>query len=163
METIHRGNAAEAAVLHKLIAAGFGVLLPFGGGCAFDLGAVPIPDGDLLRIQVKSGRTRGDCVVFNTCSTDHGSGRRNYEGRADVIAVHAPERDEVFMVPVGDCPSFQGALRLRPTRNNQQRGIRYAADYEFGKWVEAARSADDQDADRPHLRHSHAEGPAAAA
>jgi hypothetical protein len=40
MNTIARGNAAEAAVLQAFAAAGVGVRIPFGGGLSFDLGAV---------------------------------------------------------------------------------------------------------------------------
>jgi hypothetical protein len=135
VQTIHRGNAAEAAVLAALTNAGIPVMLPFGQGLGFDLGAVVPPVGDLVRIQVKSGRVRKGCVKFNSCSTDHGAGRQPYTGRADLIAVHVPEPDQLFMVPVDDCPPFTGHLRLEPTRNNQRRGIRLAVDYEFATWV----------------------------
>jgi hypothetical protein len=138
VETIHRGNAAEAAVLLALERADIPVMIPFGQGHGFDLGAVIPPDGAVLRIQVKSGRVRNGCVRFNTCSTDHGRGRQVYRGRADFIAVHCPQPDQVFMVPVDDdCPSYLGLLRLDPPRNNQRRRIRFAADYEFEGWVHA--------------------------
>lgn len=117
------------------MSSGIHALVPFGGGLGFDLGAVVPPDGTVLRIQVKSGRVRGACVEFNSCSTDHGMGNQNYAGRADVIAVYVSETDAVFMVPVCDCPSFRGFLRLRSTRNNQKHGIRFAADYAFDDWV----------------------------
>lgn len=40
MNTIARGNAAEAGVLQAFAAAGVDVLIPFGNGLPFDLGAV---------------------------------------------------------------------------------------------------------------------------
>jgi hypothetical protein len=153
VNTIQRGNAAEAAVLHRLICADIGVLVPFGGGSAFDLAAVVPPDGDVLRIQVKSGRVRGDCVRFNSCSTDHGSGRQSYDGRADVIAVHVRELDSVFMVPVAECPTRLGMLRLRPARNNQRAGIRFAADHSFEEWI---RRLGEPDHEAPGDRAGHA-------
>jgi hypothetical protein len=140
MDTISRGNAAEGAVLASLVRAGIAVFTPFGGGTAFDLVAVTPPDGDLVRVQVKSGRVRQGCVSFNACSTDHGNGRQPYTGRADAIAVDVPEVDEVFVVPVDDCPSFVGRLRLTPTRNNQKRGIRFAADYTLASWIHSLTS-----------------------
>src|SRR5688572_13215314 len=136
MDTIARGNAAEAAVLHAFIEAGIHVLVPFGGGLSFDLAAA-LPDGTLLRVQVKSGRIRRGCVEFNTRSTDHGRGALTYRGRADVIAVEVPELNRIFIVPVDDCPVSRGYLRLDPTRNNQKRGIRIATDYSFEAWAEA--------------------------
>jgi hypothetical protein len=137
MDTISRGNAAEAAVLAALIRADIPVYIPFGGGGPVDLIAIMPPDGHIARIQVKSGRIRKGCVRFNTCSTDHGNGRQPYTGRADLIAVHEPNHDEVFMVPVEDCPSRLGLLRLTPTRNNQQRRIRFAADYTLAGWIDS--------------------------
>jgi PD-(D/E)XK endonuclease len=143
MRTIHRGNAAEAAVVAALARADIPVLLPFGDGLAFDLGAVVPPDETVIRIQVKSGRIRNGCVEFNTCSTDHGAGRRGYVGRADVIAVHVSDPDSVFVVPVEDCPASKGFLRLDTPKNNQRRGVRLAANYEFNSWARALRAGSD--------------------
>jgi hypothetical protein len=135
MQTIYRGNAAEAAVLAELARADLPVLIPFGQGLGFDLVALVPPEGDVVRIQVKSGRIRKGCVEFNTMSTDHGSGPRPYTGRADIIAVHLPDPNLVFMVPVEACPRTKGNLRLDKPRNNQQRRIRLASDYSFERWV----------------------------
>jgi hypothetical protein len=136
VSTIVRGNAAEAAVLRALTAAGMHVLIPFGGGLSFDLAAV-VPDGRILRLQVKTGRVRKGCVEFNASGTDHGRGRLHYRGRADVIAVYLPSLDRVFMVPVDDCPSFKGYLRLDAPRNNQRRRVRLAEDYSLGAWIDS--------------------------
>ncbi|MCW2968801.1 MAG: hypothetical protein JWM71_2573 [Solirubrobacteraceae bacterium] len=136
MSTVARGNAAEAAVLAALVSAGIEVLIPFGAGLAFDLAAV-VPDGQIVRVQVKSGRVRKQCVEFNSSSTDHGRGQQPYRGRADVIAVHVEVLDEVFVVPVDDCPLYRGYLRLETPRNNQRRGVRLAEDYTLDCWVRA--------------------------
>jgi hypothetical protein len=137
VDTISQGVASEAAILGALTLKGLPVLMPFGGGLPFDLGVVIPPDGRILRVQVKTGRVRNDCVIFNACSTDHGSGRQDYRGRADVIAVHVPSLGRIFIVPVDDCPSFTGVLRLVPTRNNQRSGVRYADDYDLANWAES--------------------------
>jgi hypothetical protein len=160
MDTIQKGNAAEATVLNRLIVAGLHVLVPFGGGLSFDLGVVVPPEGELLRIQVKCGRVRKGCVRFNTCSTDHGMGRQNYRGRADLIAVYVSETDGLFVIPVAECPSFLGMLRLEAPRNNQQQGIRFARDYTLEAWLTRLGVEPDEqpDADSDHLRHPHAEG-----
>jgi hypothetical protein len=159
MNTLDRGNAAEAAVLHRLIAAGIPVLVPFGGGLSFDLGAVVPPDGEILRIQVKSGRVRNGCVAFNTWGTDHGKGRLSYQGRADILAVHAPELSDILMVPVEDCIPFRGRFRIDPTRNNQRSGVRFAADYLLEKWIARLEPWSVVDADRDHLGYPLAERP----
>jgi hypothetical protein len=135
VNTIARGNAAEAAVLQAFAAAGISVLIPFGDGLSFDLGAV-MPGGAILRVQVKCGRVRNQCVVFKSASTDHGRGPLDYRGRADVLAVYAAALSRVFVVPVDDCPVYAGFLRLDPPRNNQRRGVRFAEDYAFERWLE---------------------------
>jgi PD-(D/E)XK endonuclease len=135
MNTIARGNAAEAAVLQAFVAAGVGVLIPFGNGLSFDLAAV-MPAGDILRVQVKCGRVRNGGVEFNAYSTDHGRGQRHYRGRADLMAVYVAAMSRVFMVPVEDCPVSLGCLRLDAPRNNQRLGVRFAADYAFERWLE---------------------------
>src|SRR5690348_1040558 len=139
MSTITRGNAAEAAVLNALIRADLIVLTPFGGGAPYDL---VVDSGlDLIRVQVKCARLRDDCVVFNSCATDHGRGRMNYKGRADVFGVHCPQIDRSFVVPVDDCANHQVRLRCTPTRNNQRRGIRYASDYAVEDWARSLERA----------------------
>ncbi len=136
MSTIVQGNASEAAVLQALTAASIHVLIPFGSGLPFDLAAVT-PEGNLVRLQVKSGRVRQGCVEFNSSSTNHGRGQLHYRGRADVMAVHVPSLARLFMVPVHDCPSFRGYLRLDAARNGQRRRVRLAEDYSFEAWIES--------------------------
>src|SRR4051794_6615714 len=122
METIRRGNAAEAAVLNAFVRADLDVYLPFGDGMPCDL--VVGTELALIKVQVKSGRIRNECVEFNSASTDHGRGRQDYRGRADVFGVYAHQLDRVYVVPVDACPRLRGYLRCTPTRNNQRRGVR---------------------------------------
>jgi hypothetical protein len=136
MDTISRGNAAEAAVLNAFIQAGIGVSVPFGDGQCFDLIAA-LPDDTLARIQVKSGRIRKGTIEFNAASTDHGRGRQHYRGRAEYIAVHGHQVGRVFMVPTDQCANHRGYLRLVPPANNHQTRIKMADDYEFARWAES--------------------------
>ena len=120
-------------MLRALTGVGLTVLLPFGDGAPYDL---VVDSGDaLIKVQVKCGRIRNDCIEFNSAATDHGRGRVSYDGRADVFGVHAHQLDRVYMVPVDDCARLRAYLRLAPTRNNQQRRVRYAGDYAFEVWA----------------------------
>jgi hypothetical protein len=134
MSTIARGNAAEAMLIARLEHAGVSTLLPFGGGCPFDIAAL-LPNDRIVRIQVKSGRVRSGCVRWNTHATDHGRGPLHYRGRADYFGIFVESIDRCFMVPVDDCPLREGSLRLVPTRNNQRLRIRLADDYSFERWA----------------------------
>jgi hypothetical protein len=134
MKTATRGNAAEARILAEFVQRGFHVLVPFGSGHSYDL--VVDLGGPLLRVQCKTAWliARG-CLSFNCRSTDHGRGPQRYDGLADLFAVYLPPRDSVYLVPVNAIAGFQGRLRLEPTRNNQQRGVRFAAEFEIASWT----------------------------
>ena len=128
-----RGELAEAAVLKELLRRDFRVLVPFGHDHAYDL-AVDIDDRTMCRIQCKTGWFRDNCIVFNTCSTDHGRGRSAYHGKADVFGIYAPWLDQVYMVPVAGAPDYAGRLRLTATRNRQTKGVRFASDFGIDQW-----------------------------
>jgi hypothetical protein len=133
VSTILRGNAAEAAVLNAPVMADLLVLVPWGEGSPYDL---MVDSGrEVIKVQVKCGRIRDDCIAFNTCGTDHGRGRQDYIGKADVFGVHAPQLDRVYVVPVEECARYVARLRLVPSCNNQQRGVRYAGDYAIEDWA----------------------------
>lgn len=134
LDTRHRGNHAEAAVLQAFLGEGLLVSVPFGGFCPYDL-LVDVAGHGITRVQVKSGRVRNGCVVFNSCSTDHGSGGLDYVGRADVFAVHAPPAPDIYVVDVGDATTRATSLRLLPTRNAQQRRVRFASDHTLEGWL----------------------------
>jgi PD-(D/E)XK endonuclease len=127
------GNEGEAMVLAALVCRRYEVLIPFGEGQPYDL-AVHLGDRDLLRVQYKTAWPRQGCIVFNSRTTDHGRGRQSYRGLADVFGVYFPPTGSVYLVPIDAVAEFAGRLRLTPTRNNQKRGIRFAADFEIDRW-----------------------------
>lgn len=134
MKTATRGNAAEAQILAAFVQRGFDVLTPFGGGQPFDL-VVHLGDSRFLRVQCKTAWliARG-CFSFHCRSTDHGRGRQPYLGLADLFAVYLPAHNSVYLVPVGLVPGHIGRLRLEPPKNNQQRGVRFAEEFEIDRW-----------------------------
>jgi len=136
MDPRTRGDAAEAVVLAALAEAGLAVWLPWSRSGPCDL-LVESPAGRVVRVQVKCGRYRDGCVLSNSRSTDHGSGRRSYLGVVDVIAVHVPELRKQFVVPVELVQGFEVRLRVDPTRNGQVRRVRHARDHRLEDWARA--------------------------
>jgi hypothetical protein len=67
--------------------------------------------------------------------TDHGRGAQPYLGLADLFGVYFPPQESVYLVPVDAVGAHEGRLRLEPTRNNQRRRVRLAADYEIERWT----------------------------
>jgi PD-(D/E)XK endonuclease len=123
------GLRAELEVATACARAGMAVYVPLlDGHGRVDL--VVERNGLLLRVQCKSARMDGDDVVyFRTCSNTANI-PRTYDGEIDVFGVYAPVIHKVFLVPAEALPSRICHLRLGPTRNGQQKGIRFAADFE---------------------------------
>lgn len=132
--TAAAGNAAEAAVLSAFVQREFDVLVPFGAGQPYDL-AVHVSAHAFLRVQCKAAWPRGGCLIFNCRATDHGRGNLPYVGLADIFGVYFPPRRSVYLVPIDAVADTEGRLRLEPTRNNQRRRVRLAADYEIEQWT----------------------------
>lgn len=133
-------------ILAALIERGYDVSVPFGGGRPYDL-VIDLGGFDLLKVQCKTGWWDKNCISFNTRSTDHGQGRRSYVGLAHIFAVYFPLKKSVYLVPLDAVGGFRGYLRLEPARNNQQRKVRFAADFEIDRWsveqlLEVKRSAE---------------------
>jgi hypothetical protein len=134
VDTRARGDEAEAAVLHAFTRHGLAVWLPWSRFGACD----PMIENaarTLVRAQVKSGRIRESCVLANTRSTDHVSGRQTYLGLADILVIHVSRIGEQFVIPVSEACGFDVRLRLSPARNNQRVGVRFARDYRLDDWA----------------------------
>ncbi len=134
--TVIRGDASEGAIFGALIDLGCHVLIPFGQSQPYDLVVDRVGAG-FVRIQCKTGWERNGCILFNSCSTDHGAGRQDYRGRADLFAVYFPPTRQVYVVPVEQAATRTSRLRLRPTANCQKSRVRHAEDHELRRWAPA--------------------------
>lgn len=106
------GAVSEAIALARYVELGFNVSQPFGDNARYDL--IVDKDGELIRVQVKTGRSDGTCITFPCRSSSaHGGGpRRHYRGQADVFAVYCPETGQVYEVDVEQCGLTAQSLRL---------------------------------------------------
>jgi len=126
------GDRSEAIVLAALVNKGCLASIPFGENQRYDLLA---DDGNrILRVQVKTGRLRGDVIAFS-CSSSHthrgGTHARPYFGQAYIIAVYCPQNGKVYLVPEEEFVASRAHLRLTAPVNNQRRGIRWASRFEL--------------------------------
>ena len=133
MSTLRNGRITEALTLSAFAQWDVPVLLPFGEGQPYDL-VVDI-QGSFVRVQCKTAWRSGDRLMFNAMATDHGHGHQSYDGLADLFGVGYPPDSSVFLVPVRDTTTRRPYLRIKPARNNQQRGIRMATDFAFERWT----------------------------
>ena len=132
------GDTTVLAVMHALQITGYDILLPFGENTRYDL---VIDNGErLARVQCKTGRLRGGAVRFPACSSyaHHPNPkliRRDYIGEIDYFGVYCPETGGVYLVPIEDADvRRQGALRVEPARNGQERRVRLASAYEIANF-----------------------------
>ena len=127
------GLRTEAAIVAELIRRGYAVLLPFGTNQRYDL--VLDIGGTFVRAQCKTGRLRKGVVVFSTRSVRTNTRQtffRDYTTKeVELFLVHCPETGAIYAVPVADAPAGHGYLRVDPTKNGQEAGIRWARDYEL--------------------------------
>jgi hypothetical protein len=117
------------------VQSGYECLIPWGHDYRYD---IAIDDGKLVRIQCKTARylEEDGCISFNTCITYARVGgkphlKKGYKGEADYFGVYSPETGKIYLVPVADAPGTAATLRLFATKNNQEKGVRWAKDYEI--------------------------------
>ena len=133
LTTDQKGAVAELAVAKAAVEAGVGVYVPFGDERAdmiLELGDL------LLRTQCKWAARTGDVLIvraYRCRRTAAGLVRRFYDpNEIDVFAAYSPDTGKCYLIPHAEAPPRGAiALRLSATKNNQERRIRWAKDYEF--------------------------------
>ncbi len=129
MNTKTKGDISEAAVVAALLQAGYTVSPTWGDNSRYDL---VIDDGKLHRVQVKTGRVRNGCILFNVCSINlRTQVSEDYHGQVEYFGVFVSELNKCYLVPIKDTGSSIMSLRLVPTKNNQVKRIWWASDYEI--------------------------------
>ena len=129
-----KGDLAELKVACDLRERGWGIAVPWGEDSDFDL--IAYRDDQLERVQVKYTRSDGEIVSVRCSSVSLTNGRvkqrKRYTARTiDWIGVYDATSARCYYVPASELGNgrLQITLRLTPTRNRQQVGIRYATDY----------------------------------
>jgi PD-(D/E)XK endonuclease len=134
MTTDQKGAIAEACIAATAIKLGVEVYRPLaeGGRCDLILGL----DTRLLRLQCKWAGYRNGvltirCYTFRR--TRDGYRKTTYSAsEIDAIAAYSFELDRCFLLPIALAERHPVvSLRVRPTRNNQRRGINWADDFDF--------------------------------
>lgn len=133
MTSDQKGAIAEAAVALAAVKLGIGVYRPVAEG-RYDL--ILDVRGQLLRVQCKYAQCGGDVIGIRCYSSRRGRDgliKRGYTAdEVDLIIAFCPETERCYVVRAA---TFAGRthvqLRLRPTRNSQAIGIRWARDHEF--------------------------------
>lgn len=144
--TQQRGLEAETAILNRLVQLGFEVLHPWNRSLGYDLaylvekeerhfGFFTFKTLELVRVQCKLARLSKDgaYLTFNTATAaEWGRKKHGYHGKAEQFGAYSPDTGKVYIVPVAETgKGSEMRLRLTPSRNNQERYVKWAADYEI--------------------------------
>lgn len=150
--TTKNGRIGETAILNRLVQLGYEILLPWSPDSGYDLayyiekeehhfGFFTHTEIQLVRVQCKVAWLSKDksTLKFNTSTVSMGGApglwkkkKSGYRGRADWFGVYSPDTGKVYMISVWDAPDASSMLlRLSPAKNNQNRGVKWAKDYEI--------------------------------
>jgi hypothetical protein len=134
LSTDEKGSIAELAIASAAARLGVGVFKPLTDGERYDLIFDLRPQ--LVRVQCKWALRNGDVVgirIYSCRRTAEGLVRRGYSAtEIDAVAAYCLELDTCYFIPFEAIrPQYVVQLRLGPTRNNQQRRIRWASEHEF--------------------------------
>jgi len=130
LTTNQKGTVAELAIARAAIELGIGVYGPYGDercDLIFDLRP------GLIKVQCKWAGLHGENIIvplFSARRAAEGLRRMKYSAtEIDAFAAYCPETRACYFLEF-EHQSFV-SLRTAPTKNNQERGVRWARDYEF--------------------------------
>lgn len=149
--TSKTGLIGQTAVLNRLVQLGHEVLLPWSQDLGYDLAYYVETEerhfsffvhkeSQMVRIQCKVAWLSSDngSLKFNTSTVSMGGAgvwkkkKSGYRGRADWFGVYSPDTGKVYMVSVWEAPDASNMiLRLLPSKNNQEKNVHWARDYEL--------------------------------
>ena len=130
------GELSQAYIVARLIEIGYNVLVPYGDSIRYDL-IIEDENGQFWRVQCKTGwmDSAKAVIKFATASSYNYTMKKkvwqHYRGQCEYFAVYCPETRGVYLLPVNEVGLTQAMLRIIPTVNNQEKGVRWAKDYEI--------------------------------
>lgn len=125
-----KGEITEARVIAHLVENGVEVYPSFGDNYAGD---VVVDLGCLKKVQIKRGRFRDGCVLFNASRTGMNSQEYKFEGYGDEVDAfisHCEELDEYYWVDNEDICSTTMRLRVEEPKQRKS-NINWASNYKL--------------------------------
>lgn len=129
------GEISESAIITRFLQLGYGVYAPFGGKQRYDL-VVEDREGQFWRVQCKTARIQDNSstIVFDTANHNYALKNKQwkpYRGQCDYFAVYCAALNKIYLLPVDQVGMVSARLRLVPAKNNQEKNIRWAKNYEL--------------------------------
>lgn len=129
------GEISEAIITARFLQLGYVVLIPYGGNQRYDL-IIEDDERQLWRVQCKTARIDRSNTVLKFDTANHnvtGTKRdwRHYREQCDYFAVYCEQLQKIYLIPIDEVGTTNANLRLMPAKNNQEKGVRWAKDYEL--------------------------------
>ena len=127
--TKKKGAIAETKVLAYLTERDFNVSVPWGEDIRYDL--VSEKNGVFKRVQVKYITPKnGRLDVFPRSANNWNTIKYTSEN-IDVMAIYNPKSGRIYFIPITVFPDNSKInLRLLPCKNNQEKNIIWASEFE---------------------------------
>jgi hypothetical protein len=129
-----KGDLAELKVAADLLERGYKIAIPYGEDWDFDL--ILERNDALERVQVKHGHSNEGFIRVQCRSNSLTKGKvkriKRYTARTiEWLAIYDSSGDTCYYIPAGELGSGRDelVLRVKPTRNGQHAGVRYANQY----------------------------------
>ena len=122
------GHLSVMKFVTRCLERGWSISLPLGDCDRYD--CVLDRNGKLDRVQVKTGQLVNGSIMFLT-STMYKGKRRSYKGDVEVFGVFCPSVGKSYLIPIEEVPACEASLRVGKPKNNQEKDIRYAKNYEI--------------------------------
>jgi hypothetical protein len=129
------GDITESAIVTRFLQLGYVVLTPYGGSQRYDL-VVEDAEGNFWRVQCKTAWIDENSGVLKFDTANHnvtGKKRdwRHYREQCDYFAIYCEKLNKVYLIPVDQVGTTRAHLRLVSAKNNQEKYVRWAKDYEL--------------------------------
>ena len=127
--TSQLGVTAELKTAARFSELGYTVMFPMGEATKVDY-IVMGSDGKLFKVQSKHGKLNEGYIDFRTATQLRSGGRHQYtKDDIDIFAIWCSENDRCYQMKVEDVSKGSQRLRVKETKNNRTKGIKFAKDY----------------------------------
>jgi hypothetical protein len=129
MESHRRGDLTEQIVITELKKRQISVSTPVGDNERYDI-AIEQPDGNLLRVQVKSGRLKNGTIRFSGLSQHtNASGHtyKRYGEDIDCFVVYCYDTDQTYLIPAAEVGTSMYLRVDAPDKETRQ--VNWAEEY----------------------------------
>lgn len=107
---------------------GWAIFLPYGEDSPIDL--LIEKDGQFKRVQVKSTKPKNGVIFGRLKSSNNWQVKKYTKKEIDYFAIYDCDNKNGYLIPIEKVEGMtEILLRIRKTKNNQQKGIRLAEEY----------------------------------